>query len=75
MRLRHLAACAALLLLAGAQADAVRLPRPWDGLQPGREAPHAAAEILSVPGYDRETLPSRQYGGYITVDEEAGRRL
>jgi serine carboxypeptidase-like clade 1 len=35
---------------------------------------HRGDEIFAVPGFQGE-LPSRQYGGYVTVDEPAGRHL
>jgi hypothetical protein len=35
---------------------------------------HRGAEITGVPGF-AGALPSRHYGGYVTVDEERGRHL
>lgn len=35
---------------------------------------HRGAEITGVPGFDAP-LPSRHYGGYVTVDKKRGRHL
>ncbi|KAL4430952.1 hypothetical protein ABPG75_006208 [Micractinium tetrahymenae] len=47
---------------------------PGEALRPASSRHHRGAEILGVPGYKGE-LPSRHFGGYITVDEERGRHL
>lgn len=49
--------------------------RPGEALHPETKRHHKGGEILSVPGFSGQELPSRMYGGYITVDEHRGRHL
>lgn len=78
---RHLVLSAVLAVLL--LADAARaLPHvspagsllPGEALHPASKQHHRGAEIRGVPGYKGE-LPSRHFGGYITVDQERGRHL
>lgn len=72
---RHLVLSAVLAVLL--LADAARaLPHvspagsllPGEALHPASKQHHRGAEIRGVPGYKGE-LPSRHFGGYITVDQ------
>ncbi|KXZ52665.1 hypothetical protein GPECTOR_9g711 [Gonium pectorale] len=75
---------ALLLVLVGvalALGNGARLNRPDSvssasaGKRNDELTPEAAADqILSVPGFGN-ALPSNHFGGYITVNEEHGRRL
>lgn len=47
----------------------------WSSLHPTASTKHREAQISHVPGYASNRLPSKHYGGYITVDEDHGRRL
>ncbi|KAI8471231.1 MAG: peptidase S10, serine carboxypeptidase [Monoraphidium minutum] len=43
-------------------------------IRQGRKFTPSHGEIVSLPGFDGP-MPSKHYGGFITVDEEAGRHL
>lgn len=72
---------AAVLLVAGGSAAALQqAPGAAEAasLRPAIDVErrhHRGAEIRSLPGYAGQQLPSRHFGGYITVDEERGRHL
>lgn len=63
-----LAVAAVALPHASAGGDAATSLRPDAVLRPASKRHHRGAEILGVPGFKGE-LPSRHFGGYITVDE------
>ena len=71
MRVAVVAAAVLLLVQPG---NGLRLPSPWSRLRPSSLPDHQDTEITEVPYFDGE-LPSRQFGGYITVDEDRGRKL
>lgn len=68
-----------LLLAAGLAAPAalaMELALPWSSLRPVHTLSHKdATEVLNVPGYPKNSLPSKHYAGYVEVDESHGRNL
>ena len=67
--IRHLSAVLLMACLICPGALSMTFEEPWTKLRPESWlSRHRADEVTQVPGFEGR-LPSRHFGGYITVDE------